>query len=220
VIEFRKVTAAGFREASFSIGAGVACKLVTESNLDRDLALHLVLGSAPPERGDVVLFGEALRGLSEERALSLFSRVGIVWSGGGFVSNLKVWENILLPVMYHRGREPASCEAEVLDVLRRLGVEEGLLPVYLQSLPGALPAQALRQFGCARAALMNPEVMIYESAFEGLQRDVRERLESFAVWFHAQRPGRTSVYVSSDERSLQGVPADLVLRQQGGRFDA
>jgi hypothetical protein len=67
---------------------------------------------------------------------------------------------------------------------------------------------------------MNPEVVIYESPFEGLPRDVRVRLESFAVWFHTQRPGRTSVYLSSDEQSLQGLPADLVLRQQGGRFGA
>ena len=220
MIEFRKVTAAGFREASFSIGAGVACKLVTESNLDRDLVLHLLLGSAPAERGEVALFGETLGGVTEERALALFSRVGIVWSGGGFVSNLKVWENILLPVMYHRGWEPAACEGRVVDLLRRLGVDDDLVPGYLQSLPGALPVQALRLLGCARAALMDPEVVIYESAFEGLQRDVRARLESFAVWFHAQRPGRTSVYLSSDEQSLRGLPADLVLRQGEGRFGA
>ena len=220
MIEFRGVTAAGFREATFSIGAGVACKLVTESNFDRDRVLHLLLGSAQPELGEVALFGEALAGASEERALSLFSRMGIVWSGGGFVSNLKVWENILLPVMYHQGREPASYERQVLDFLGRLGVEEHLVPGYLRSLPGALPVQVQRLLGCIRAALMNPEVIIYESAFEGLHRDVRARLESFAVWFHAQRPGRTSVYLSSDAQSLQGLPADLVLRQQGGRFDA
>jgi phospholipid/cholesterol/gamma-HCH transport system ATP-binding protein len=214
------VTAEGLREASFSVGAGVACKLLTESDLDRDRLLHLLLGSAPVERGEVALFGEALGGVSEERALSLFSRMGIVWSGGGFVSNLKVWENILLPVIYHRGGEPASCEARVLEFLRRLGVDESLVPGYLRSLPGALPVQARRLLGCVRAALMDPEIVIYESAFEGLQRDVRVHLESFAVWFHTQRPGRTSVYLSSDEQSLRGLPADLVLRQAGGGFGA
>jgi len=220
VIEFRQVAAAGIREASFSIGAGVACKLVTESNLDRDLVLHLLLGSATAERGEVALFGETLGGASEERALSLLSRMGIVWSGGGLVSNLKVWENILLPVMYHRGGEPTAYEGQVVDLLRRLGVDENLVPGYLQSLPGALPVQTQRQFGCVRAALMDPEIVIYESAFEGLQRDVRARLEAFAAWFHTQRPGRTSVYLSSDEQSLRGLPADLVLRQGEGRFVA
>lgn len=218
MIEFRSVTAAGLRAASFSIGAGVACKLVTESDLDRDLVLHLLLGSAPAEGGEVALFGEALHEVTEERALALFSRMGIVWSGGGLVSNLKVWENILLPVMYHRGWAPAACEARVLELLRRLGVEDELVPAYLQSLPGALPVQVQRLLGCARAALMDPEIVIYESAFEGLQRDVRARLESFAVWFHAQRPGRTSVYLSSEEQSLRGLPADRVVRQGAGGF--
>ena len=220
MIEFKKVTAEGLREASFCVGAGVACKLLTESDLDRDRLLHLLLGSAPAERGEVALFGEALCGVSEERALSLFSRLGIVWSGGGFVSNLKVWENLLLPVMYHRGGEPATYEGQVVDLLRRLGVDESLVPGYLRSLPGALPVQAQRLLGCVRAALMNPEVVIYESVFEGLQRDVRVRLESFAAWFHTQRPGRSSVYLTSDEQSLQRLPADLVLRQEGGRFGA
>ena len=218
MIEFRNVTAEGLREASFSVGAGVACKLLTESDLDSDRLLQLLLGSAPAERGEVALFGEALGGVSEERALSLFSRMGIVWSGGGFVSNLKVWENLLLPVMYHRGGEPAAYEGQVLELLHRLGVDETLVPGYLRSLPGALPVPARRLLGCVRAALMDPEVVIYESAFEGLQRDVRVRLESFAVWFHTQRPGRTSVYLSADEQSLQGLPADLVLRQEEGRF--
>ena len=220
MIEFREVTAAGFCAASFNIGAGVACKLVTESDLDRDRLLQLLLESAPVERGEVVLFGESLRGMSEERTLALYSRLGVVWGGGGFISNLKVWENILLPVMYHRGVEPAACEAQVLELLARLGVEESLVPGYLQSLPGELPAQVQRLLGCVRAALMDPEVVIYESAFEGLPRDVRGRLASFAVWFHTRRPGRTSVYLSSDEQSLQDLPADLVLRMEGGRFGA
>jgi len=218
VIEFREVEAAGFGAASFSIGAGVACKLVTESNFDRDLVLHLLLGIAPAERGEVALFGEALSKATEVRALALFSRLGIVWSGGGLVSNLKVWENLLLPVLYHRGGEPAAYEGQVVELLRRLGVSADLVPGYLQSLPGALPAQVQRLLGCARAALMDPEIVIYESAFEGLQHEVRARLESFAAWFHTQRPGRTSVYLSSDEQSLQRLPADLVLRQGGGRF--
>ena len=220
MIAFRKVTAAGFREASFSVGAGVACKLVAESDLDRDRLLRLLLGNAPAEQGEVALFGEPLGVVTEERALALFSRIGIVWSGGGFVSNLKVWENILLPVMYHRRREPASFEAEVVELLRRLGVEEGLVPGYLQSQPGALPTHVQRLFGCVRVALMDPEVVIYESVFEGLHRGVRAQLESFAAWFHTQRPGRASLYLSSDEQSLLGLPADLVLRQMEGGFAA
>jgi phospholipid/cholesterol/gamma-HCH transport system ATP-binding protein len=220
VIAFSNVTAPGFREASFRIGPGVACKLVTESDLDRDRLVQLLLGGQPAERGVVALFGESLAGATEERALALFSRLGIVWSGGGLISNLKVWENLLLPVLYHRGGEPAEYEAQVEDLLRRLGVEDRLVPGYLQSLPGGLPIQVQRLLGCVRAALMNPEIMIYESVFEGLQRDVRARLESFAVWFHTQRPGRSSVYLSSDEQSLRGLPADLVLRQGEGRFGA
>lgn len=220
MIEFRDVSAGGFRAASFSIGAGMACKLVTESNLDRDQLLHLLFGSASTERGEVVLFGEALGEMTQERALTLFSRIGIVWKDGGFISNLKVWENILLPIMYHRNVEPASCEAEALELLRRLGVEERLLPEYLQSLPGEIPVQARRLLGCVRAALMDPEVVIYESAFEGLHRDVRVKLEAFATWFHSRRAGRASVFLSSDEQSLQGLPADLVLRMAGGGFGA
>lgn len=218
MIEFRKVTREGFRDASFRIGAGVACKLVTESDLDRDLLLHLLLGSERPTAGEVVLFGEPLGGLEEDRVLPLLARMGIVWGSGGFISNLKIWENIVLPVWYHQGREPASCEGQVVELLRRLGIGDNLMPGYLRSLPGALPVQARRLLACARVALLDPEVVIYSSVFEGLQRDVRARLESFASWFHGQRPGRTSIYLGSDEQALHSLPADLVLRQEGGGF--
>jgi phospholipid/cholesterol/gamma-HCH transport system ATP-binding protein len=218
VIEFRDVTAEGFRKASFGIGPGVACKLVTESDLDRDLALHLLLGSVRPTAGEVVLFGEPLGTLPEERVLPLLARMGIVWGNGGFISNLKVWENILLPVWYHQGREPAACEEQVVALLRRLGIEDHLMAGYLRSLPGALPVQARRLLACARVALLDPEVVIYASVFEGLQREARARLESFASWFHGQRPGRTSIFLGTDEQALHSLPADLVLRQEGGGF--
>ena len=73
----------------------------------------LLTGRLPPASGRLCLLGEDLYAAPREKALALFREVGIVREGGGLVSNLRAWENILLPVSYHAGsrRRTRSCRA-------------------------------------------------------------------------------------------------------------
>lgn len=213
MIAFREVTAAGFRRASFELAPGGLVRLALSSAADLDALLGLILGALRPAAGEVVLFGRPLAACSEDETLALLRRIGFVWGRGGFLSNLKVWENIQLPLWYHEGRSAAVPEQTVDDVLGRLGVEPERRAAFLASLPGSLPAREQRFIGMVRTVLKDPEVVLYAGILEGLDDATRGRFLELAAWFHARRPGRISVYAAAGTQGLPALPGAIGLRQ-------
>lgn len=214
MIEFRAVSGGGFREASFALEPGTSCQLLLSSEHDLGLFLRLLLGTARPDQGTVLLFGREIPTLAEPEALALFARLGLVWPGGGFVSNLKTWENILLPLWYHGVGEAESREDEAIRLLERLGMEPERIPGFLEALPGSLPARERRVLGVARAILQDAEVMIYAGLFEGLEKRTRDLLREETLRHQERRAGRASLFVADSARGLPQPFDGRSLRQE------
>jgi phospholipid/cholesterol/gamma-HCH transport system ATP-binding protein len=219
VIELRAVTIGGFREASLALQPGERCRLLLSSEADVTLFLRLIVGTVRPESGTLLLFGADAARRSEAWALARHARLGLVWPEGGFVSNLKVWENILLPLWYHGDESAERREEEVLALLGRLGVEPERVAGFLAALPASLPTRERRILGVARAMLPEAEVMIYAELLEGLDGETRARLLAETERHHARREGRASLYVASSAAGLPEPFAGTSLRQTAeGRF--
>ena len=209
MIELRSVTAGGFRGASLAVEPGSCNRLLLATETDLDLFLRLLVGTAHPTDGTVLLFGREVPGLPEAEALGLLARLALVWPSGGFVSNLKTWENILLPLWYHGEAGAAHREGEVIDLLGRIGMEPDRVPDFLSALPGILPAREQRILGMVRAMVQDAEVMIYAGLFEDLDGPTRARFLQETARHHARRPGRASLFVAA---SPQGLPEPFVGR--------
>lgn len=203
MIELKSVTAGGLRGASFALEPGSACRLLLASKSDLALFLKLVLGALRPAAGSVLLFGREVASLAEPAALALLARIGLVWPGGGFVSNLKVWENILLPLWYHGAGDAERREGETIDLLGRLGLEPGRIPAFLRALPGSLPERERPLLGVTRAMMQDAEVMIYAGLFEGMDERTRGLLREETARHHARRAGRATLFVAD---SAPGLP--------------
>ena len=214
MIELRGVTAGGFRGASFAVGAGESCRLLLESEADLTLFLRLIVGTARPIEGALLLFGQELATVAESEALDLFGRIGLVWPTGGFISNLKTWENILLPLWYHGDAQAARREDEVIDLLGRLGMEPGRVPAFLAALPGTLPEQERLILGVTRAMMQDARLMVYAGLFEGLDGPSRARLHGETLRHQARGDGRASLYVAASPQGLP-EPFDGISLRQG-----
>ena len=215
MIHLENVTTKRGDSMSFEILPGESCKLITNSESGERLLLQTIIGRRKPLAGKVFVFGMDIYSLPETERLKVFRRLGIVWKEGGLISNLKVWENVLLPACYHGPNRLGAIEEKMTDLFTRLGMD--LSTDYLGRLPGPLPASEKCLIGAVRAMLMEPELMIYDSIFEGLYPEIAERLATLTSSFHTERPGRTSVYVTSHERSVAHIQADKVLRPHGTR---
>ena len=218
-LAFDRVDAGGFRGASFAVAPGELVVLEAATGADAGTLLRLLVGSAQPEAGAVALLGEPLAGIAEARRLALLARTGVVWGDGGFLSNLKAWENILLPLWYHGDERAERREEEVLALLGRLGVGPDRVAGFLAAMPASLPTRERRILGVARAMLPDAEAMIYAELFDGLDAATRALLLGETARHHERREGRATLFVASGAEGLPEPFAGTSLRQTPeGRF--
>ncbi|MDP2167075.1 MAG: ATP-binding cassette domain-containing protein [Thermodesulfovibrionales bacterium] len=211
MIKLENIIIGSLGPVSFEIRPCAACKIITGSNEDKALLLNAILGLQRPEGGKVFLFGKEIYSISDSDCIKLYRMVGVAPERGGLISNLKVWENIVLPLQYHTGKIPADADGKAAGIFKEIGIERSELEELTGRLPGPLPVNEKRLIGLVRAMLMEPELMIYDSLFEGLSPELAGRLARLTGRFHAGRQGRASVYLSANALSLEGVSAGQVI---------
>jgi predicted ABC-type transport system involved in lysophospholipase L1 biosynthesis ATPase subunit len=211
MIRFDAVSLHALRALDFQVPVG-ACALIVAPDDERRRDLFTLLGGlTAPERGRVLLFGESLYDLPDAARTALYRRVGAVPVGAGLISNLKTWENILLPAAYHGGRTADGAEAEVLRLFREFGVADPDVATYMGMLPDGLPAAVRRYVALIRALLTDAELMIYDDVFTNLGRGAAERVADVTRTHHAARAGRTSVFLAGTDEYAGRLRPDLTL---------
>src|SRR3989344_1622337 len=142
MIRIENVTRGAIHDRSLGVAAGQVCRLTVPSRDIKDELFALLAGHAPPEQGWVRLFDTDVYALAEPQRIGLYRRVGAVPEQGGLISNLKAWENILLPAWYHRKLDAVAAEPRVLALLREADPDIGDLRALMCKLPDRLTAPA------------------------------------------------------------------------------
>lgn len=201
-IAVRDVACAGVTGPfSFEVEGGEIAVLLTPKDEVSALLTRLLVGLVIPDGGSVALFGSDLSTLTARELNQVRQRVGVSYPAGGLVSNLKVWENLTLPLAYHTLLSPAEIEERGMRVLTRLGYEGRLM-----ELPGLLTLCQKKLIGFGRAMLTDPELMLYDSPQQGLNHEEQERFLRVAAEFHRERPGRASLFITSHPGILDFLP--------------
>jgi phospholipid/cholesterol/gamma-HCH transport system ATP-binding protein len=198
--------------ASLAVSKGSVCAVLTETEFEKNLLLRIFTGLTRPDSGRIFLFGKELSSLSSTELNSARKRIGIVLNNGGLVSNLKVWENIMLPLSYHSSSH-YDLDEKMMTILDKIGYDDSV-----SVLPGPLTAYKKRLAGLARAILMEPDVMIYDSVFNGLSSDIRGKALETITAFQQEKEGRVSLFLDMDEGLLNYIRADNIYTLKKGEF--
>jgi len=194
----------------FSIKTGSLAGMVTSRVIESEVITRLLLGFLAPLEGTVSVEG-IQPSLLNDKDLSLFrKKIGVIYNDGGFISNLNVWENLTLQLSYDGSSKKAEIEERGMNSLETVGYKGSL---YV--LPNRLSLFERRQIAFARALLMQPALMIFQSALEGLSRSEQSQLSSLALAYHGQGGARTSIFLTSYQDSLKGMQADLIYSTGG-----
>ena len=162
-------------------------------------------GLVEPLRGSVVFLGVDWREAAPARAAGLRSRIGRVFEGHGWISNLDIDENVALPLSYHTGRDPEEILKEANALAESLG---------LGRIPSVRPAFAsrkdLRTAEWVRALLGDPALLILEDPLRGvpdeLFADLRRGIEK------AREKGTGVLWISSSRREREALEREASLR--------
>jgi len=209
MLKFDKVNRGSLRQASFEVGAGEVCQVSLSSEDRKQELMSVLLGLKPPEAGKVFLFGVDLYMVPEKIRLGLFRRVGVVPETGGLIGNLRIWENIYLPAWYHRDKAEQEAEEEIKEYFLRMKINAPDFKKLLGRLPDEVTMQQRIFCAVIRAWLMQPELLIYDFMYSGLNRDDIKRLLQLTRQYHQQNAKRISVYLSPcDDAIVQSIDVD------------
>jgi hypothetical protein len=100
-------------------------------------------------------------------------RVAWVASNGGLISNLKIWENVTLPLWYHARRNEVETEQSIMHWLGLLGMEQDEVAEFMVAQPDSIEPWQRKLAGLLRALLQSSPVMVVDAV---LFEDVKARL--------------------------------------------
>jgi phospholipid/cholesterol/gamma-HCH transport system ATP-binding protein len=185
-----------FAGLQLAVRRGSITAVMGPSGTGKTTLLRLIMGQVSPARGVLRVFGEDVARLSRERLYALRLRVGLLFQNGALLSDLSVFENVAFPVREHaRLPEPVLREL-VLMKLQAVGLRGAA-----DLMPAELSGGMARRVALARAIVMDPEVLIYDEPFVGLD-PISMGVICRLIQSLNQTLGITSIVVSHDVHEI------------------
>ena len=127
--------------------------IIGKSGSGKSTLLHMLGGLDSPTEGEVIIEGKGILGLKKDQLAILRRRkIGFIFQNYNLVSDLNVYENVILPVELD-GRK---VDVEYVDtILDTLGVSEKK-----EALPGALSGGQQQRVAIARALAAKPAIIL------------------------------------------------------------
>ncbi len=157
--------------------------------------MDLVLGEKIPEKGAILLQGRPLEN-------SAPGCIGWVPENGGLINNLKVWENITLPLWYHGSYLPHQDEETVRRWLDVLGLDAGEWSDFMACQPAMLEPVERKLAGLLRGLVQAPVLLVVDAAlFEGVTQAAAQHWMK-ALELFVQEAGERAVLVITNKAAL------------------
>jgi len=182
--------------------------------------LRLIGGLVQPQRGRIMVAGEDISQLTEPQMYRVRRKLGMMFQGGALLDSLTIFDNLAFPLREHTAMKEHEIAAEVHRQLAAVGLSD-----VDDLLPGQLSGGMVRRAALARAIIRQPEVLLCDEPFSGLDPLSVKRIEALLCRINDQLG--VTMLVSShhipstlrmadqvvlllDEQAVAGPPATLL----------
>ncbi len=210
------------RDAHYSVGSrpifagldltakrGRITAIMGPSGTGKTTLLRLITGQIRAQRGEVRVFGADIARLDRKELFALRRRMGMLFQNGALLTDIDVYENVAFPVRAHTRLPEELMRQLVLTKLHAVGLRGAA-----RLMPAELSGGMARRVALARAIVMDPDVLIYDEPFVGLDpismgvicRLIKQMNEALGI---------TSIVVSHDVHELALIAHDSFLLSEG-----
>ena len=183
------------------------------SGTGKTTLLRLITRQLVPDRGQILVDGIDVAKLSLSELYKLRRRFGMLFQNGALLTDMTVFENVAFPLREHTNLSNRLIRHVVLTKLHAVGLRGAA-----DMMPAELSGGMARRVALARAMVMDPDIVIYDEPFVGLDpismgvivRLVRQMNDALGI---------TSIIVSHDVDEISAV-ADCSFLFSDGRVAA
>jgi len=144
------------RDVSLSLDGGDFVAICGPSGCGKSTLLNIVGLIDKPSSGSVILDGEELNSLDDEKLTVLRGkRIGFVFQFFNLLSTLTIEENVALPLELSGQTKEADIRKKVADLLERVGIAKRA-----KFYPSQLSGGEMQRAAIARAVIHAPQILV------------------------------------------------------------
>ncbi len=191
------------------IKRGEVTALMGPSGTGKTTLLRLITRQLIPQQGVIYVNGVDISTLNIRELYELRQRFGMLFQNGALLTDISVFENVAFPLREHTKLTNRLIRHVVLTKLHAVGLRGAA-----DMMPAQLSGGMARRVALARAMVMDPEILIYDEPFVGLDpismgvivRLVRRMNDALGI---------TSIIVSHDVAEVSTVSDRSFLISEG-----
>jgi phospholipid/cholesterol/gamma-HCH transport system ATP-binding protein len=139
--------------------------VVGGSGTGKSVLMRSIIGLQTPDEGTVEVFGESMVDRTEDEAVAIRKRWGVLFQGGALFSTLTVAENVEVPLReYYPNIGPQLRDEIAAYKIHMTGLPAEAGPKYPSELSGGMRKRA----GLARALAIDPDLLFLDEPTAGL----------------------------------------------------
>ena len=198
-----------FTGANLTARRGRITAIMGPSGTGKTTLLKLITAQIQPDEGQVTVFGQDFAKLQSHEIYAVRKRMGMLFQNGALLTDMSVYENVAFPVHEHTDMPESLVRMLVLTKLEAVGLRGAA-----DLMPSELSGGMARRVALARAIVMDPEVLIYDEPFVGLDPISLGFILRLIKQMNVAL-GITSIVVSHDVQELSSIADDSYLLSDG-----
>ncbi|WP_129777292.1 ABC transporter ATP-binding protein [Peristeroidobacter soli] len=202
-----------FSGLNLSIPRGRITALMGPSGTGKTTLLRLITGQIKPTSGTILFDGINVSSLKTRDLFALRRRMGMLFQNGALLTDMSVFENVAFPLREHTDLPECLIRNIVLTKLQAVGLRGAA-----QLMPAELSGGMNRRVALARTMATDPEVLIYDEPFTGLDPISMGMIVRLVRHMNSAL-GITSIVVSHDVKELSEL-SDTSYIIAGGKVAA
>ncbi len=152
-----------FKGLNIRIPRGQVCAFMGPSGTGKTTLLRLITRQLVPDRGRILVDGVDIATLNQKQLFRFRQRFGMLFQNGALLTDFTVFENVAFPLREHTRLSNRLIRHVVLTKLHAVGLRGAA-----DMMPGVLSGGMARRVALARAMVMDPDILIYDEPFVGL----------------------------------------------------
>jgi phospholipid/cholesterol/gamma-HCH transport system ATP-binding protein len=201
-------------DVSLQFERGKVTAILGGSGCGKTTLLRLIGGVHPATQGSVRFDGEVVDAGDTEQLFRLRRRLGMLFQFGALFTDLTVFENVAFPLREHTDLDDSIIRDVVLMKLNAVGLR-GAAALRISEISGGMA----RRVALARAIALDPEVIMYDEPFAGLD-PISMAVAANLIRTLNDTTGATSLIVSHDVQECFSICDHAYLLSSQGRVVA
>jgi phospholipid/cholesterol/gamma-HCH transport system ATP-binding protein len=179
------------------------------SGTGKSVCIKHMVGLLYPDEGDVLVHGESVPDMPDERLFEMRKKFGVLFQDGALFGSMNVFDNTAFPLRQHTDKS----EEEIAEICNRRLREVGLADA-MDKMPNELSGGMRKRAGFARALVLDPDIVLFDEPDSGLDPVRTALLCELIMEVHEENGGAYCV-ITHDIMSARRVADYIALLWKG-----